>query len=277
MRWRRVNRAVSMSDLVGIAALLFLLAPFIVLFGASFDVGQQYHLRFPPEHFTFRWYMDIPAKYFDTVFRSLMIGTAVAALSGCLGLMASLGIVRGSIRKELWNSFFRIPVQIPLVVTGAVFLQFYYQIAGTLGFNPLDSSLGLIVAHTFVAMPYSIGAISAVLVRANDSIEEAAQGLGATPWGAFRQVTFPYLRPGIIAGMFYAFITSFGDVPIAVYLVTADQQTFPVQIFQDMQFDLNPGMLAISSIVAIASLVLMILAQRFAGIDFVLPSKRSQR
>jgi putative spermidine/putrescine transport system permease protein len=194
-------------------------------------------------------------------------------LATIFGLLAALGIVRGRfIARETLQAFFRLPVQIPLIVTGAVFLQFYYQIAAVLDINLLSGIGGLIIAHLFVATPYAIGAISAVLVRIDPAIEEAAQSLGATDRHTFAYVTFPMLRPGIIAGFFYGFIISFGDVPIAIFLANPKAMTLPVRIFQDMQFDFRPSMLAMSSIVVMLSLIVIIAMQRLAGLDLVIPS-----
>jgi putative spermidine/putrescine transport system permease protein len=112
------------------------------------------------------------------------------------------------------------------------------------------------------------------MTRLDASLEEAAESLGATAWATFWQVTFPALRPGIVAGLLYAFIMSFGDVPVSIFLVNSATMTFPVQTFQDMQADFNPGMLAVSTIVVAVSLMLILLLQKVAGLDLVLPSRQ---
>ena len=161
------------------------------------------------------------------------------------------------------------PIQIPTVVTGTVFLQFYYYLLSILGINLMQSIGGIFVAHLFVAIPYSVGSISAVLVRMDTSIEDASLSLGASNWNTFWQVTFPALKPGIGAGLFYAFIISFGDVPIALFLSTPGTLTLPVLIFQDMQFDFHVSMLAMSTIVTLSSLVFIMGIQKIGGLDLV--------
>lgn len=266
---------ISISQVVAVVAILFLIAPFIVVIGASFDRGGGYQVHFPPRDFSLDPYEKISVKYIQALGVSTLVGCIAAILATVLGLMAALGIVRGRlIGKEWLQAFFRLPVQIPAVVTGAVFLQFYYQVAGLLDLNLMNGIVGLVIAHLFVSLTYSVGAIAAVLSRMDRSIEEAAQSLGANNWATFSQVTFPMLRPGLVAGMFYAFIMSFGDVPIAIFLVNANTMTLPVQIFQDMQFDFQPSMLAISTIVALLSLTLILGIQRIGGLDLVLPSNR---
>ncbi|HEX7075541.1 MAG TPA: ABC transporter permease [Hyphomicrobiaceae bacterium] len=256
-------------------AILFLVAPFIVVVGASFDTGEAYFVAFPPRGITFEWYSSIPSKYIEAAWTSFIVAVGVAIFSSVVGMCAALGIVRGNVwGKELFQSFFRLPIQIPLVVTGAVFLQFYYQVAAITGVNALGNLWGLVIAHLFVAIPYSVGSVSAVLARVDPSIEEAAHSLGATHWSTFWRVTFPLMRPGVAAGMFYSFIVSFGDVPIAIFLVSGDNMTLPVQIFLDMQFDFRPDMLAVSTLVVVVSAFIIIGAQRFAGLDLVLPGRR---
>jgi putative spermidine/putrescine transport system permease protein len=275
VRGLRILRPVSGSWIIAALVLLFLLSPFVVVLGASFDTAGSYHVSFPPRGLTWQWYAAIPQTYIKAAGISLIVGIAVAVIAGLIGTTAALGLVRSSVPgKELLQSFFRLPVQIPLVVTGAVFLQFYWQVSAVLGWNPLNSLAGLVIAHLFVALPYVVGSVSAILVRINPRFEEAARSLGATEWSTFWRVTFPLMRPGVAAGMFYAFIVSFGDVPIAIFLVQSERTTLPVLIFQDMQFDFRPSMLAASIIVVIASLALILAVQRFAGLDVILPSKR---
>jgi len=263
----------SKSILTAVA--VFLLAPFVVVLGASFDTATEYHVTFPPRGFSLASYQAIPLKYAAATGISLTVALTVAVTSTLIGFCAALGLVRGRlIGRQVLQSFFRLPVQIPFVVTGAVFLQFYYQLAAMTGVNLLNGILGLIIAHVFVAVPYSIGAIASVLTRFDPTLEEAAESLGATGWATFREVTFPIVRPGVMAGMFYAFIVSFGDIPVALFLVSGAQTTLPVQIFQDIQFDFRPSMLAVSSLVAVFSLAAILGVQKLAGFDMIVPTRQ---
>jgi putative spermidine/putrescine transport system permease protein len=255
---------------ITLLTLIFLLVPFVVVVGASFDSGEAYHIAFPPRGVTLAAYGAIPAKYLHAVSISLAVALAVAALATVIGCAAALGLMSGRlIGRAALEAFFRLPVQIPLVVSGAAFLQFYYELASWSGINLLEGLGGLIIAHTFVAIPYSVASIAAVLARFDRALEEAAESLGAGPWSTFWQVTFPNIRPGIVAGFFYAFIVSFSDVPIAIFIVQSKDTTIPVQLFLDMQFDFTPAMLAASTLVAAGSLALLIGVQRLFGFDLV--------
>jgi putative spermidine/putrescine transport system permease protein len=261
-----------MTTIIGILTILFLISPFIVVVGASLDNGNAFQIRFPPHGLSLARYAEIQSKYFHAFRVSLILGVTTATVATAIGLMAALGTVRGRlIAMEGLLSFFRMPLQIPFVVTGAVYFQFYYQLMAVTGFNPINSLLGLFLAHLFIVLPYTISAISAVLPRTDSALEEAAKTLGATRWTTFWRITFPMLRPGLLAGAFYAFIISFSDVPVSIFLVTSTNMTLSVQIFQDMQFDFQPSILAVSTLVSIISMVLIVGVQKLAGLDMVLP------
>ena len=119
----------------------------------------------------------------------------------------------------------------------------------------------------FAATPYVVGTLVSVLQRFNYEFEEAALVLGASRWGTFRQVTLPMLKPGLFAGALYAFMISFAEVPISVFLAGSRMVTFPVEVFNSMLFDFEPSILAISSIVTILSLTLVWLSQWAVGLD----------
>lgn len=273
---RRFRFGIRVSWLALLCTLIFLVGPLVVVIFASFDSGAGYHVEFPPRDPSLHWYTVIPRSYRDAMVISVVTAMAVAVLAGVIGTMAALALVRGRlVARELLRSFFLMPVQIPLVVTGAMFLEFYYHLSGLFGLNLIGSLPGLVLAHLLVAVPYCIGSISSVLARADEGLEEAAQSLGATHWRTFWRVTFPVIRPGIAAGMFYSFIVSFGDVPISVFLVNTRTMTLPVQMFNVLQFDFDPTLLAVSSLILVASVVVILLMQRFAGLNLVLPSKRA--
>lgn len=270
-------RIPRLSTIIAVAALAFLLLPFVIVIGASFDTSNQFSIQFPPRNVSFIRYTEINPKYVSAMINSTIIAVIVSALSAVFGLAASLGIVRGRlIGREIFKSFFRLPVQIPLIVTGAVFLQFFSWVGALTGFYPARSLVGIVLAHLIVTIPYAVGSIAAMLERLNPSYEEAAQSLGASGWTVFWAVTFPIIRPGVAVGLFYAFAVSFGDVPIALFLVRAETMTLPVQVFNDMQVDFQPSILALSTLVILLSLAMLIVIQKVVGLDFVLSSRQKR-
>ena len=250
---------------------VFLLAPFLVVAIASLEGSQALFYNFPPRQLSLAWYGEIPVKYFRAFGVSLAVGAVTAVVAGAIGTAAALGLVRGRLRyAPLLQAAFRMPLQIPFVVTGVVFLQAYYRLVDVVGVNLAGRLPGMILAHVFVTIPYTVGTVSSVLVRQNPRFEEAAAALGASPWSTFRRVTFPLVRPGIFAGILYAFIISFGDVPIAIFLAGSNTVTLPVEIFQSLQFDFNPALLALSTLTVLFSLALVVVMQRVVGLDIVL-------
>ena len=124
-----------------------------------------------------------------------------------------------------------------------------------------------------MATPFVIGSVSTVLLRFNPRLEEAAQALGAGPWRTLWRVTLPVIAPGIFTGALYAFIVSFVDVPVAVFLASADTTTFPVELFHALEQDFNPSSLASASLAAGFAVLLVMAAQRLVGMETLLHSK----
>lgn len=273
MRPRRLRisaRGAATALVVG-SVYAFLLAPLVVVALSSLDGRKQAFFNFPPQQLSLAWYWNIPPRYFETLWTSLLLAT-VAAVAGCvLGIPAALGLVRGRVLgKEVIAAIFRAPLQIPFVVTGVAFLQVYYLIGDLLGVSLTGTFSGLVLAHIFLSTPYVIGTVGAVLQRFNLRLEEAALSLGASRWATFRRVTLPLIMPGIYAGALYAFIVSFGDIPVSLFLASPRYTTFPVEIFHSMEFDFNPAVLAVSTLIIFFSLGVLWLIQRIVGLDVLL-------
>jgi putative spermidine/putrescine transport system permease protein len=269
-RLRISARGVATIFVVGLVYVFFL-APLVVVALSSLDGRQQAFFNFPPQQLSLAWYWNIPWRYFETLWTSLLLAT-VAALVGCtLGIPAALGLVRSQVfGKEVIAALFRAPLQIPFVVTGVAFLQVYYLAGDLIGANLVGTFPGLALAHIFLSTPYVIGTVGAVLQRFNVRLEEAALSLGASRWATFRRITLPLIMPGIYAGALYAFIVSFGDIPVSLFLASPRYTTFPVEIFHSMEFDFNPAVLAVSTLIIFFSLGVLWLVQRIVGLDVLL-------
>lgn len=249
----------------------FVLAPLVLVLIASLAGSQTHYVVFPPNSLSLEWYMRLPVEYFRPALVSLGIALGACALSAVLGVLAAFGLVRGRIPgRSFLRAYFNAPLQIPFVVTGIVFLQFYYLLYAILGVRLLGSVWGLLGVHVFITLPYMIGTVGAVLERFEPSLEEAALTLGASRWSILRRVTLPVVKPGIIAGALYAFVISFGDVPASMFVVSEQTMTLPVRLFYAVEFDYNPALLALCSVVVVLSLGLIFLVQRLLGFNLVL-------
>ena len=259
------------------AVLVFLLAPVVVVVFASFDGGDpvagRAFLNFPPSSLSLQWYFSIQPRLFHSLWISFLVACFAAGIGTVIGVPAALGLIRGNLPgKTLLSALFRAPLQIPFIVIGVAFLQTYYLLGDALGLRISGSFIALAVGHLFVATPYVIGSVGSVLLRFNPNLEEAALSLGASRWRTFRRVTLPIIMPGIYAGALFAFMVSFGDVPISLFLASPKYTTLPLEIFHSMEFDFDAAVLAISTLIVFASLVILWLIQKSVGLDVMLRS-----
>lgn len=246
-------------------SLFFLLAPFLFVTIAS--VGSGEFVEFPPRGLTLRWYAEIKAEFVRSFGLSLALAVVSAGVSMMLGIPAALGLVRGRFGgKAAVHALLRAPLQVPLLVVGVGFLQFY-RLGEDLGGPRLTGTfLGLTAAHVCLTLPYTISAVSTALARTNLHLEEAAHSLGASRWSTLRRVTLPAIRPGIYAGLFFAFITSFENVPVSLFLVGSGMVTLPMMIFEEVQFAFGPSIMALSTLVVLFSTGLILGVQRLTGL-----------
>src|SRR5436190_17851168 len=229
------------STLVLLVAYVTLLAPIAFVMLSSFDYGQRAYVVFPPEQFTLESYWRIPMRYWEALWLSLRVAFICMIVACAIGIPAAIGIVRSNLPgKGALLALFRAPMQIPAVVSGVAFLHLYYLVGPATGLPLAGSFLGLVTAHIFAATPYVVGTLVSVLQRFDTNLEEASLSLGASRTATFAQVTLPMLKPGIFAGALYAFMISFSEVPISVFLSGSKLVTFPVEVFNSMLFDFDP-------------------------------------
>ena len=245
-------------------------APLLVIVGASFNGGSYRSgaVVFPPRQISFDWYLSTPVSHVHAFGISIALATAATALACMIALPAALGLTRSRIRgREAAAALFRIPLQIPVVIIGLSFFYTYYAIDDVTGISFVGSFVGLVIAHFFILTPFVIGSVTAVLQRFDERLEEAAASLGAGRWRTFRRVTLPVITPGIFAGAVYAFMVSFGDVPISLFLAGPDTVTFPVVIFHSMEMDFDARVLSSSTMVMAFGLIVLLLVQKLIGLD----------
>ncbi len=247
-------------------AVVFLLAPFV--FVALASLGGKEFVTFPPQDLTLRWYREIKPEFVRSLLLSLALATASATASIVFGVPAALGLVRARFPGQaVVQAVLRAPLQIPLLVLGVGFLQFYQALAALGAPAFAGTFTGLLLAHVCLTLPYGVSAITAALAKTSVHLDEAAYSLGASAWSTLRRVTLPAIRPGIYAGLFFAFITSFENVPVSLFLVGSGTTTLPIVIFEEVQFAFGPGIMALSTIVVVFSTALIVVVQRVAGLQ----------
>jgi len=223
--------------------LLSLVLPTLIVVIESFDTRR--FIAFPPIGFSFERYLAV--IHSDIIVQSAQLSflcsLATVSLDLVLGIPAAIALVRGSFRgKGLITSFLLAPIMLPGIVIGIAILIFYSM------FGCSQSIPLMILSHVVFTLPFVIRLTMARMERTNQSLEEAAQNLGASSWQVFRHVLLPQLWPGIIAGAGFAFLNSFDNLTISLFTAPIRQRPLPIELFYMTRFDLDPRVSAIAAI-----------------------------
>jgi putative spermidine/putrescine transport system permease protein len=241
--------------------LLFLLGPLVVV--AVFALNPTPFIQFPPVGVTTRWFEKFFAspEFMNSLALSLEVAAAVVLLASLIGGTAALAIARGRLPgAAVLTAVFLAPLMLPAILTGLALFQLLMALG--LG-RPVWA---LVVGHTLVAVPYVIRTTLAVLADFDRRIEEAAAILGASPLRVFFAVTLPIIRPGVLAGGIFAFIVSFDQFPISLFLVSPNRETLPIVMFNYMKFDLDGTIAAASMVSILLALAVVLLIDRLVGL-----------
>ena len=230
----------------------FLLAPILIIIPISFSSGS--FLNYPLPGFSLKWYEAALAPYpWLTSFRnSLIIAAAATLLATALGTAAAVGLNALQFRgKGLVTAFLISPMVVPLVISALAFYFFFarLQILGTFA--------AMILAHTVLAAPFVVITVTATLKGFDGNLVRAAQSLGAGRWAAFRTVTLPIIAPGVASGAIFAFVTSFDEIVVALFIASPAQFTLPRQLFSGLRDQLDPSIVAVAVMLILLSTLLL--------------------
>lgn len=243
----------------------FSVIPVIVAVVLSFD-ARSFIGPFPPKEFSLRWYESFLADsyYHDGLVNSLILATVATLIATVAGTLAAIALSRATFRgRAALQAALLSPLVVPNVVLGFGMLIF----ASRLGI--IDGMTRLIMGHVLITFPYVMRTTAASLVGIKASYYEAALSLGAKPWKALAQVTLPLARTGILAGAVFGFVTSFDDVGVSLFLTDAFTFTLPVAILAQMRANLDLTIAALSVVFIIATVLLIVLLDRLAGLDAI--------
>ncbi|UQY36866.1 ABC transporter permease [Pseudomonas fulva] len=234
---------------------VFLLLP--ILFIVLLSFGSSQWLVFPPPGWTFKWYGQFfsNAQWMDSALVSLKVALLTTVCALAIGLPSAFALVRGKFPgRELLYALFTLPMIVPLVIIAvavyALFLKLGYT--GTL--------FAFVVSHVIVALPFTIISIINSLKLFDQSIEDAAVICGATRLQAIVKVTFPAIRPGLVAGGLFAFLVSWDEVVLSVMMASPGLQTLPVKMWTTLRQDLTPVIAVASTLLIALSLLVMFIA-----------------
>jgi putative spermidine/putrescine transport system permease protein len=261
MSARRPDAGLAAYYAVNAMIVFFLLAPIAVV--AVFALNPTPYISFPPVGVTLRWFHKFlgNADFMSSLWLSLRVAAVVLVTATTIGAAAALAIARGNLPgARLLTSFFLSPLMLPAILTGLAIFQLL-MLTG-LG-RPVWS---LVVGHTLVAVPYVLRTTLAVLQNFDRRIEEAAAALGASPPRVFLEVTLPLIRPGVMAGAIFAFIVSFDQFPISLFLVVPKGETLPIVLFNYLRFDLDGAVAAASMVSILMALAVVVTLDRLIGL-----------
>lgn len=235
------------------AVCIYLIVATLVVVPVSFTNTD--YITFPPQGFSWRWYLTFLGEgpWRSATFTSIFVASVSALLSAAIGTLAALGLHRlapSLARIVIWM------LLLPMLVPSIIIAVSLYGVFAKLGI--IGTRLGLILADTVLTLPFVVINVSAVMQKVDWRIVDAARSLGAGPIAAFRKVTLPAILPGVAAGFVFAFLTSFDEVVVALFITGINTITLPVQMWNGIRFEISPAVAAASSILLVLSVVLLI-------------------
>ena len=248
--------------------ILFMLAPLLIVCIVAFTPEET--LTLPTTRFSLRWFDRVlhHPDFVQSFWNSLWLAVAAATLSTALAVPAAIAIVRHEVpARGFLQGLFLSPLIIPHLVLGVALLRMFSPVGG-------QGSFGwLIFAHALVVTPYTMRLVMAALVGFNHTAEQAAHSLGASSATVFRRMTLPMILPGMTGGWLLAFINSFDELTMSIFVVSPSTVTLPVRMYMYATESLDPMMAAVSALIVFLTLALMLVLDRIYGLDRILIGK----
>ena len=231
--------------------LLYLILPIFVVIPISFSSAD--YLQFPPPGFSLKWYRVFFNDYqwLLAAKRSFEVAIITTIFSTFLGILSSLSFMKGNLKgKEFINFLLLSPMIIPVIIISVAIYGLYASL-GLIG-----TVFGLVIGHTIMAFPFVFVTVSAALTDFNIEIEYASLSLGANRLKTFLKVTLPIIRPGVMSSAIFAFIISFDELVVSMF-ITGRRYTLPVKMWMDIRSEINPTITAVSSLLICLSVIIL--------------------
>jgi len=264
MREPREPGLASLSAVFGALtalAVVLLVAPSLIVLQTSF--GSSPALKFPPDGYSLRWYAALlgAEQMQRAAWNSLVVALWATAGSVALGTAGALAIARSRAR---WARASDVIFMSPLLLPGLAFGFAALVYVHLLGFRP--SLPFLVIGHVVVCVPFVLRTTIAALAQLDPALGDASESLGASGWFTFRRVTLPLIGRGVSAGAFLAFMASFDNVPVSLFLADERTEMLPIHLWQQIETSLDVRTAAASGLIVVITLALMVLAERLAGL-----------
>jgi putative spermidine/putrescine transport system permease protein len=258
----RVGGSLSLMPVALTAAMVvFILAPLLVTVAIS--ISDTPFVVFPPRGFTLGWYVKVLADpdFQDSLSFSFTLAVAVTAGALLLGIPAAFAVTRHQFPgRGIAVAALLSPLIFPVLITGVALLQLFSRIGSN------STPLNMFIAHVLVTTPYVVRTTAASLTLADLTLEDAARTLGAGSWRVFRRITIPQISPGVAAGALFAFMVSFDNFPISLWLADAQHNPIPLLIFQMIGNVFEPTVAVISTLMIVLAMVIVAILERVMGL-----------
>lgn len=256
--WQKLG--LSGVKLSAYLVLLFLMAPILVIIPLSFNAEPYFTftdgmLALEPSAYSMKWYEEILSdqKWTLAIKNSFYIGLMATLIATVLGTTAAIGLTNSQMPfQRMIMALLLSPMIVPLIITAAGMFFFYTQL------DIAGSYIGVILAHAALGTPFVVITVNAALAGFDYSLVRASLGMGAKPVYTFFKVIMPLIRPGVISGALFAFVTSFDEVIVVLFLAGPEQRTIPRQMFSGLREEINPTILAVATLLVIISGLLLL-------------------
>jgi len=243
----------------------FLIAPLFVILPLSFNAEQYIHfsakmLALDPEGFSLRWYQDMiwgtKNPWGLAAKNSIIIAFFATIGSTILGTVAALGLSsRHMPYKAAFMALLISPMIVPLIISGTAIFFFMAKVGLSATFT------GIVLAHIILGTPFVVITVTATLTGFDHAVTRAAASLGSNPVNTFMKITLPLILPGVISGALFAFVTSFDEVVVILFLAGLDNTTIPIQMWVGLREQLSPTIMAVATCLIIMSTLILVTAE----------------
>lgn len=233
--------------------LLFLMAPILAIMPLSFN--SESFFSYPMPGYSLKWYKDFffNERWTSAVKMSVIVALATTFLATCLGTLAALGLARSNFpgRASIMAVLIS-PMIVPVIISAVGMFLFYSRV------NLAGTIFGLILAHTALATPFVVITVTATLSSFDRTLIRAGASCGAPPHTVFFKVMLPLILPGVISGALFAFVTSFDEVIVVLFLASPEQRTLPKQMFSGIREQISPTITAAATVLVLFSTALLV-------------------
>jgi len=243
----------------------FLIAPLFIILPLSFNAEQYIHfsakmLALDPEGFSLRWYEDMiygtKNPWGLATKNSLIIAFFATIGSTILGTVAALGLSsRYMPYKAAFMAILISPMIVPLIISGTAIFFFMAKV------GLAATHTGIVLSHIILGTPFVVITVTATLTGFDHSVTRAAASLGSNPVNTFMKITLPLIMPGVISGALFAFVTSFDEVVVVLFLAGLENTTIPIQMWVGLREQLSPTIMAVATCLIIMSTLILVSAE----------------